>query len=250
MKLMTSRAVLILAVLLANGFNAFAQATTEPVRLDYSSFKLINDRNIFNPNRSARSAGRTETRRETSRPTARTESFALVGIMEYEQGRFAFFDSTSSQYKKVVKPAESVAGFKVAAILPDSVKLVAGTNELELAVGMQLSRVAEGEWQMAAARAESSTAGEGRVSSARPRTETVVASTATTTFTNGDESRFPFPFPRDGEMPVPPEGFPIPIPTVEGEGANTNLEAPAATGEGESDILRRLMQRREQELNR
>jgi hypothetical protein len=242
---MTPKTAMKLALLLATTLAAPAQATNEPARLDFSAFKLINDRNIFNPNRSARSAGRTETRREP-RPTARTESFALVGIMEYEKGRFAFFDSTSPQYKKVSQAAETIAGYKIVSIAPNSVKLRSGTNELELPVGMQLSRAEQGEWQLGAASAESSTGGEGR-----SRPAPVVAPTAPTeTAPTGGESPFPFPLPTNGEMPLPPEGFPVPVPSAETESAHTNTESPAASGGGESDVLRRLMQRREQELNR
>lgn len=243
MKRVTSKTAMNLALLLATTLAAFAQSTNEPARLDFSAFKLINDRNIFNPNRSARSAGRTETRRET-RPTARTESFALVGIMEYEKGRFAFFDSTSPQYKKVIQAAETIAGYKIVSIAPNSVKLMSGTNELELPVGMQLSRAEQGEWQIGAASAESSTGGEGRPRPAPVVTPTVPTEAAPT----GGEP--PFPFPTNAEMPLPPEGFPVPIPTAETENANTNAESSAASGGGESDVLRRLMQRREQELNR
>jgi hypothetical protein len=234
----------LLPVLLASALAASAQSTNTPTHQDYSAFKLINDRNIFNPNRSARSGGRTETRREI-RPTARTEAFALVGIMDYEKGRFAFFDSASSQYKKVVQTTEAIADFKLLAIAPNSVKLVSGTNKLELPVGMQLSREPEGEWQLGTARAESSTAGEGRASSSGLRAETNVVQVVT-----GGEPLAP----PDREIPVPPESLPLPIPTAEAEAVNTNTntntEAPAATAGGESDVLRRLMQRREQELNR
>ena len=60
-------------------------------------------------------------RREANTRAVRSESeyFTLVGIMDYDaQGPIAFFDGTSSQYQKVLKPADTIAGYKIAAIEP------------------------------------------------------------------------------------------------------------------------------------
>src|SRR6266404_1853175 len=70
--------------------------------VDYQSFRIISERNIFNPNRSGRS-DRSEyrTRREPDR-RGRSTAFGLIGTMSYEKGSFAFFDGTSSEYRKVL----------------------------------------------------------------------------------------------------------------------------------------------------
>ena len=60
--------------------------------------------------------------------------------MTYEKGTFAFFDGTSSEYKKALKLADAIAGYKVTNIAPNGVKLASGTNELDLSVGAQLRR--------------------------------------------------------------------------------------------------------------
>ena len=59
--------------------------------------------------------------------------------MSYEKGEFAFFEGTSSDYKKAVKTNDTI-GYKVESITPDSVKLAQNTNVLQLAVGAQLHR--------------------------------------------------------------------------------------------------------------
>ena len=69
--------------------------------------------------------------------------------MSYEKGTFAFFDGTSSDYKKALKLTDSIAGYKVTNIAPNSVKLASGTNELELSVGAQLRREEDGPWLLA-----------------------------------------------------------------------------------------------------
>lgn len=119
-------------------------------RTEFESFRLIFERNIFNPNRSARSSGEGETRREPER-RVRTESFALVGTMSYEKGRFAFFDGSSSDYRKVLRPTETIAGYTVAEVAPAQV-ILRGTNQHDvvLPVGMQMQRHDEGEWTLAA----------------------------------------------------------------------------------------------------
>jgi hypothetical protein len=126
-----------------------AQTTNAVARLDYPSFKIITDRNIFDPNRTSRSSRRTD----ATRP-ARVESFALVGTMSYENGTFAFFDGSGSSYRKAVKTGDLIAGYKVVDISADRVNLEANGQQLELNVGVQMKKQDEGEWQLAG-RAES-----------------------------------------------------------------------------------------------
>lgn len=113
-------------------------------RTDYRNFEVIAKKNIFNPRRSPEyvPAPRQEVR-------TRTETLALVGVMSYGKGPMAFFDGSRSDYRKVLKPNENIAGFKITAIEPSSVKLASSTNEMELQLGMQLSREQEGEWKLA-----------------------------------------------------------------------------------------------------
>jgi hypothetical protein len=116
---------------------------TGPASLDYAAFRIIVERNIFDPNRyPARPAG------GPVRPPARVDSLSLVGTMSYDKGTFAFFDGTSSDYKKALKRTDVIAGYKVTNITSSSVTLAAGTNELKLAVGMQLRREEEGPWRL------------------------------------------------------------------------------------------------------
>ena len=103
------------------------------------------DRNIFDPNRYPRRPG-IEAR--VRRPKS-FDSLTLVGTMTYEKGTFAFFDGTSSEYKKALKLTDAIAGYKVTNIAPNSVKLASGTNELELSVGAQLRREEDGPWLLA-----------------------------------------------------------------------------------------------------
>ena len=116
-----------------------AASPFRPVKPDYAAFKLVTDRNIFDPNRVPHRPG--------GQPVVKTvESFSLVGVMSYDKGTFAFFDGTSSQYTKAVKLNDTIAGYKISKIDPNSVRLLAGTNQVELQVGMQLRRQESGDW--------------------------------------------------------------------------------------------------------
>jgi len=175
--------------------NVSAGTSADPAGLDYSAFRIIADRNIFDPNRYPRRPG--ETRARTAPRT--TDSLTLVGTMSYERGEFAFFDGSSSDYRKALKLTDVIAGYKVCNITPGAVQLAAGTNVLELPVGMQLRREEDGPWQLA---------GRSGSPAAAPASTSTNAAAATTA-------------------------------------SGTN--AASGSAEAESDIIKRLMQRREQE---
>src|SRR5207245_1690881 len=147
-----------LLLLLAAPLAMEAQEANPPSRRDYSAFRIIAERNNFNPNRSGRS-GRSAARAASEGRVA-TPSFALVGTMCYEQGRFAFFDGSSSDYRKALEPADSIAGYKIAAITPGHVKLESTNGQpIDLAVGMQMKKQDEGDWLLVAGTESSKSVG-------------------------------------------------------------------------------------------
>ena len=194
---------------------------TSASRLDYPSFRMITDRNIFNPNRSSRST-RTSERREYRRP-ARVESFSLVGTMTYDKGPFAFFDGSSYQFKKAVRPNETIASFKLLEVLHDKVKLAAGTNVIELTMGTQMRREDEGSWRLAT----------GSESYSISAPATLASTTSSVNSTN-----------------IPSEAAAPGSEPATASGASTNSQPTAASSGSESDVLKRLMERREKEMNK
>jgi hypothetical protein len=173
--------------------NSIAGTNNGLATLDYASFKVIVDRNIFDPNRRPHRPGAPAV---VSKPKS-LDSLTLVGTMSYEKGTFAFFDGTSSEYKKALKLSDSIAGYKVTDITANAVKLASETNELELAVGAQLRREEDGPWLLAS---QSSS----------------YATTPGATFKSG-------------------------------AAATSTPSADPASGGAESEIIRKLMQRREKE---
>ena len=113
--------------------------------VSFDEFKIITQRNIFDPNRRVR--GSRPFNEDRPRPT-RVDYLNLVGAMSYDKGRFAFFEGSSSEYRKSVKPGDSIAGYKVADVTANKVTLENGDKKFEIPVGGQMKRVDEGEWKV------------------------------------------------------------------------------------------------------
>ena len=128
----------LLSVLGSAEESASISANTNATGTSLESFRIISERNIFNQNRSSRSARREET---AERRAPVVQSISLVGTMSYAKGDFAFFEGTRPEYKKPVKIGDWIAGYEVKEIKPDGVKIANETNHFEIRVGQQLRRV-------------------------------------------------------------------------------------------------------------
>jgi hypothetical protein len=112
----------------------------------YEAFRIIALRNIFDPNRFPGSTIRPNT--TPPPPPKKTELFTLVGSISYDKGDFAFFDGSSSEYRKTVKAGDTIAGYKIAQVGPDKVTLEGNGKTVELPVGAQMKRRGDEEWQV------------------------------------------------------------------------------------------------------
>ncbi len=110
------------------------------------NFKIITQRNIFDPNRQADSGERG--RRIDPNRLARAEGFSLVGTLLDKRGEFAFFSGSDSKYKKVLKVAGTIADYKVTEVAPDHVELENNGTQVKMTVGMQMKKLDAGEWQL------------------------------------------------------------------------------------------------------
>lgn len=115
---------------------------------EFVDFKLITERNIFNPNRGRFSSGQGD--RAPARRPVQVDLMTLVGALSYTKGDYAFFDGSSAQFRKTLKCGDSVAGYTIQSIHPNAVRLAAGDKTLEMTVGAQFRREDEGEWQFVA----------------------------------------------------------------------------------------------------
>ncbi|HSH15464.1 MAG TPA: hypothetical protein VLD18_05480 [Verrucomicrobiae bacterium] len=121
-----------------------AVATARPT--SYQDFKLIRERNIFDPNRTRRSR---PGEAEAERPRApKIDVISLTGTMSYAKGTFAFFDSSVGDFRKTAKAGDQVAGYTVRGIEQNQVALEREGQLVELKVGQQLRREEAGEWEV------------------------------------------------------------------------------------------------------
>jgi len=223
----------VLSLLALSAPSAGAQSTNAPSRLSYDSFRMISDRNIFNPNRYSRSTGQPTTRPTTSRPPSRVEYFTLTGTLAYEKGVFAFFDGSNSEYRKALQAGTNIGHYQLINIDADKVVIVDGTNHIELKVGMQMRREDEGDWFLTAPSEQSPR----RVVSTRARTHSYGGG-ANGTGEGGDGMA------AEGD----PEVIVIDSASLNGGEFQNGTATEAAPGNaGPTDpVLLRLMQRREQ----
>lgn len=205
----------LLAATLVSLAPALAGAADTP---DFSEFRLIAERNIFNPERSPRREDRRS--REERRP-ARVESFALVGTMSYEKGRFAFFDGSDASYRTIVPEGGSLAGFVVREITTAGVQLERDGTRLNLTVNAGMRREEEGAWQPTE-RTEvlANRGGGGRSDRDRDRRSPSEGGADRSARRSSDTASSP------------------------GSGGTSN----ASAGGDVSDVLRKLMEQREKEL--
>ena len=134
----------LVVLVMTHGFFAAAQQTNAPAGTDFQAFRIIAERNIFDPNRfphTARSARRTTNNR--------APAFSLVGTMSYKKGMLAFFDGTDSEYRKVLSQNGVIAGYKVTDITLRGVNLESAGKAVEMKVGAQMRQEGKDEWRLA-----------------------------------------------------------------------------------------------------
>lgn len=110
----------------------------------FENFKLILDRNIFNPDRRAPRERDKERERQPEPP--REESFTLLGTMSYADKQLAFFSGTDSEWSGAVKLGESLANHKVSSVDYDKVILEYEGKIIELSIGAGRLKRGEEAW--------------------------------------------------------------------------------------------------------
>ena len=214
-----------------------AGKTNSPPSQEYQAFKLIAERNIFNPNRQP---GLVQGPPPKVEKQSKTEAFALVGTLIDGGEALAFFDGSDAQYKKVLKPTEVIAGYKVLEISIEEVKLESEGNEVKLPIGMQMKRKDADPWQLIAVTAAfDSISG----SSDSSRSESARGDSGRSDSRRGDPRRS-YSRRSDGSSGQS-------LTSASSSETSTSDTQPASTSSGDADeVLKRLMQKREDELNK
>ena len=146
--------LLLLAALAATAASkptATKAATAKPTKADdgFKPFAVITQQNIFNTHRNLPSSPPTPAAPKPPRPP-KVEALALLGTMSSVRGAVAFFDGTSTAFRKAAQAGDKLGAYTLTAIEHDRVMLQIGDRELCLPLKMQCYREDQGEWQIAA----------------------------------------------------------------------------------------------------
>lgn len=258
-------ALVVGGVLLFAALTVAAQTRTnspvQPPVVSFDTFKSIPDRNVFN---SRRSSGRTEVAAPRRDPVI--ESFSLLGTLDYPKGSVAFFEGTSSSHRRAVRVDESIGGCKITHIEQNLVRLEANGKPVELKVGYMLRREDEGAWTMRESERPadfspgytptgggSSGFGSSSSSGSSSSRDSRYGSSRDSRYGSSRDSRSVRES-RTSSSSTPTGSSSTGSSTASSpSGTGGSSSAPAATsssGGSESDILKRLMQQREQENKR
>lgn len=124
-------------------------SSSKPLKIEdgFKPFAVITERNVFNANRSL--PPQAPAPKPKAPPAPKVEAFALLGTMSSERGSVAFFDGTSTTYRKAVETGDKLGTYTVASIEHDRVTLTADEREMCLPIKMQFRREDQGEWRLA-----------------------------------------------------------------------------------------------------
>lgn len=121
-------------------------------RIDFSTFKILGERNIFDPNRSSRGSRYVAPSSDTPPPRraapTSVEAFSLVGTLAYGDNQMAFIDGGSTQFKKALRLNDTVAGLKLKSVATSQATFDNDGAELAVRIGQGLRREDRGAWTL------------------------------------------------------------------------------------------------------
>ena len=154
-------------------------SASSPADPKFETFRVVLERNIFNPNRAPRG------RVVPEEKPPRVDEIFLVGTMQSDKGLLAFFDSADSEFRKNLREGDFIAGFKVRRIAADGVELLRDEQPIALKVAQQLRRPEGGDWTVNAVSTERA---ETRAASSPDGVRSAAAATATEIPANASEA--------------------------------------------------------------
>ncbi len=134
-----------LALLLAAA--AFAEETPpapSPVTGGYDAFRLVVERNIFNASRQKPEVVRAA--REKPEDPKITQ-LTLIGTLITEASSYAFFAGTETEFNGVRELGDRIAGWVLTGIRSDGISLAGGGPDITLEVGKGMRRQEPGDWE-------------------------------------------------------------------------------------------------------
>lgn len=125
------------ALAIAHGHAQFRKQTTTTQAAPekgFAGFRMVQTRNIFDPDRRPISPTQTGPRLQTP-PAERNDFVALTGIMVTAEKSLAFFSGSRADYNKVLGVNAEIAGAKVTKITPANIEVERDGKRTSIAVG-------------------------------------------------------------------------------------------------------------------
>lgn len=216
---------------------SLAQTPAPAKKIAFDTFKIVKTRNIFDPDRKM-PVQETKRSRNEYRPQRKATSndyVALTGVMATEDKSMAFFASSQSEYNGVKQLNGTIAGATITKISNAGIEVTRDGRRIAVAVGQTVPM-------------------DGNSAPGTPPAPgaTAIPGTSVVSPTPGDPQamgesvplapgQFPAPG-APGEAPPPPQPGAGPVPPP----PNTNSSTPPAGNM--SETMRRMMERRQKEL--
>ncbi len=117
---------------------------------DFAKYRIIVDRNIFDPARRSDEPVQRHIVEKTEFAPPPVEHLYLTGVLLADDGeRLAFFEGSKPEYMAVIDQGKQIAGFTVADVESDHVTLARDGSTTDLFVGTGLSRTEGEPWKPA-----------------------------------------------------------------------------------------------------
>jgi len=112
---------------------------------EFSSFKILLQRNVFDPNRTPFRENSDQSRKPRPNPIDR---FTLLGVLINSGDSLAFFEGSQTEFRREFKPGETIAGFRIAGISTEKVLLEKQGRKIPIPVGQGMSSTDGKDWEV------------------------------------------------------------------------------------------------------
>jgi hypothetical protein len=110
---------------------------------EFKDFKIILDRNVFDPSRSQRSS-----REERGRRVQPPDRLALMGVLIDNGKAVAFFEGSQREYNTELQRGETIDGYTITNIRTDRLIMQKGNQRIDLPVGSSLTKRSGEDWAL------------------------------------------------------------------------------------------------------
>jgi hypothetical protein len=119
-------------------------AAKKPVPGSLEYFGILHTNNIFDPNRKPY---RQERKRQDPEPEPQIDAFTVIGLMAYADRQIAVLSGSSSEYNGAFKLNDQIYNLKLVSLSGKSVSFAEGESTFSVDIGTGLKRVDGGAWK-------------------------------------------------------------------------------------------------------